>query len=203
MFSCNCSLRLALPLLCHRPCGLGFTRLSPLQIGYDVFDFVPFSIYLKGCVEGVLDKCASTEALQTSHESATEKFLACDKEDVLAYRLARGKMERYSNALISRGVSVTMLNETELAQRQEQRASSGDLRASASPRDMIVKATKKAGYNAFNKVVDRNQPLPSVNHAEMFFIMGTTIVTGPCPRLSVCRRRLRADASRTPYSAVL
>ena len=118
-----------------------------------MFDFVPVSIYLKGCVEATVDRCASTEALQTSHESATAKLLACDKDDTFAYRLARGKMERFSNALISRGVSVTMLNETELAQRQEERLSSGDVTSTtSSPRDMIVNATKKAGYNAFNKV---------------------------------------------------
>ena len=90
------------------------------KVGYEVFDFTPFSVYLKKAIEAHLDSRRSVEALKRRHLKAATDLHAYDSHvnelDALgddggsmafvptkSKQHARAKVQRYADALRARG----------------------------------------------------------------------------------------------------
>ena len=160
-----------------------------LKVGYEVFDFTPFSVYLKKAIEAHLDSRRSVEALKRRHLKASTDLQAYDSHanelDVqgddggsMAFvptkskQHARAKVHRYADALRARGEEVkdwSEVEESDEANRDKERLQSGGRKSGMKA---LQQAMRKSGKGTFSTLVDTSQPLPMVDNLEMFFIVG-------------------------------
>lgn len=166
------------------------------KVGYDVFDFEPFTIYVKSFVEVQMDKRRTIDVLKKKYLSAIvdqeydstwAAVWAGDKEREAdcAYKSRdhlQDKVARYEKALSSHGYMVATWDADERAQleaevrRQHEAREEGRSQFARKLRE-LRRSAKRIGVATADNLVDESKDLPSVSHLEMFMIMGTTVVT--------------------------
>ena len=166
------------------------------KVGYDVFDFEPFIIYTKHVIEARIDARRTTELLKKrylaaivdqEYDSAWANVWSGNnqREGQSAYKSRnhlREKVARYERALNSRGCVVATWNAEERARleaevREHHRAREETRSPAARKLKELRRSAKSLGVAAADNLIDETKVLPSVGHLEMFFIMGTTVVT--------------------------
>lgn len=167
-----------------------------VKVGYDVFDFEPFIIYIKRAVEGHVDKRRATDVLKKKYLGAlADQEYDSTWEDVWADNLDRRgqsayksrdhlneKVARYGSVLNLRGIYVNTWDDEERSRLEEEVREQHRLREAArsqTARRMkeLRRSVKEIGVAVSDTLVDETKDLPSVGHLEMFLIMGTTTVT--------------------------
>ena len=112
-----------------------------IKVGYDVFDFSPVLIYLRGIGQARMDACLSIEALRSLHVSAVTELeehqsdatrlrmtvaMVADSEAAAvvpehAIEHRRAAVQRYADALTRRGETAAGWAEVEASERARQR----------------------------------------------------------------------------------
>jgi hypothetical protein len=166
------------------------------KVGYDVFDFEPFIIYVKQFIETQVDARRTNDVLKKrylsaivdqEYDSAWAGVWAGDKqqEGQSAYKSRdhlQDKVKRYEQVLSARGCIVASWDPQERARleaevRDQRKAREETMSPSARKLKEVCRSVKSVGVAAADDLVDDTKDLPSVGHLEMFIIMGTTAVT--------------------------
>jgi hypothetical protein len=165
------------------------------KVGYDVFDFEPFIIYVKHFIEARIDAGRTTDVLKKRYLAAivdqdydsawADVWSGNHREGQSAYKSRdhlQEKVARYERALNSRGCVVATWNAEERARleaevREQHRAREETRSPGVRKLKELRRSAKSLGVAAADNLVDETKDLPSVGHLEMFFIMGTTVVT--------------------------
>jgi hypothetical protein len=98
---------------------------NDIKVGYDCFDFTPFSIYIKSFTESLLDAKRPVEVLKKRYLKASHELTMYDSPEARALaesemgdneagvfvptkskQHARAKVQRYANALAAKGEQV-------------------------------------------------------------------------------------------------